>query len=978
MPGIGLTLVTGPANSGRAGEIMRAYRARLPERSILVVPALSDVDRALHELAAAGAVFGTNVVRFSRLFDTIAERCGAPPARPASALQRDVLIERAIGRARLRALRGSSRQPGFARAALRFVRELERSMVEPEELDGALRRWAGRPGHAREATAIYRGYREALEEAGLLDEELFAWSALEALRERPDRFGATPVFVYGFDDFTPLERETLEALASRAAAPVTVSLPYERARPAFRAIAPLFERLRAIADRHVELAGSDEHYAPAAREALSHLERRLYEPAEAAVATGGAVRLQLAGGERAEVELTGAEVLRLMREGTAAGDIVVVFRDPARYASLVEQVFGAYGIPFSLDRRLPLAHTALGKGILALLRCATSEGTADDLIAYLRTPGVVERPRFVDRLEAEVRRAGITTAAQARRKWEERRRRLEEIDRLRRARHGAALVGELSAALDDLFARAYRRRAPVFDDAQLDDPRVASAAKGALAELHALAERAIAGRLDAQRLHDKLARLPVSTGEGPLPDRVSIASPEGVRARRYAAVFVCGLQAGEFPRTPLAEPFLSDADRRALAAASGLVLPTRDDELERERHLFYVCASRAERTLTLSSRFSDENGNPALRSFLVDDVAELFDPSLERDAARRSLSDVTWDAAAAPTAAEWRRATASAGPRHEPAAPDRLANAEVLAEIGGDGRSYSAAALESYADCPVKWLVERVLRPSELEPDPEPLVRGSYAHDVLEQTYRQLREESGSARVTRRSLPAAERILIDALAAKAPRYRISPKETRFRTAVRKLEFDLLRHLAREADAGGDYEPDRLELSFGMDGSELPPLRLEPEGVSILGRIDRVDVSGEEAVVRDYKTGRTAYPVARWQEDHRLQVALYMLAVRELLGLVPVAGLYVPLAGPKPRPRGLVRGDRTAEVGGDLVARDTRTDAEVEDELTRARARVGELAARMRAGEMSPCPERCAWNGGCSYPSICRLDPPAGR
>ena len=30
-----------------------------------------------------------------------------------------------------------------------------------------------------------------------------------------------------------------------------------------------------------------------------------------------------------------------------------------------------------------------------------------------------------------------------------------------------------------------------------------------------------------------------------------------------------------------------------------------------------------------------------------------------------------------------------------------------------------------------------------------------------------------------------------------------------------------------------------------------------------------------------------------------------------------------------------------------------------------------MAGRMRTGDVRPCPETCAWNGGCSYPSICR-------
>ena len=83
----------------------------------------------------------------------------------------------------------------------------------------------------------------------------------------------------------------------------------------------------------------------------------------------------------------------------------MVFREPGRYASLIEQVFDAYGIPYSIDRKVRLGHTGVGRGLLALMRCA-APGGAEDLLAYLRTPGLLEVPGLADRLEAELRREG--------------------------------------------------------------------------------------------------------------------------------------------------------------------------------------------------------------------------------------------------------------------------------------------------------------------------------------------------------------------------------------------------------------------------------------------------------------------------------------------------------------------------------------------------------------------------------------------
>lgn len=968
-----LKLVTGPANSGRAGEVLGAYRARIHESPILVVPAFRDVEHVLRELGGGGAVLGAEVVRFARLFGTIAERCGAGrAARRASRLQRELLVEETVRGLELVELAPSAERPGFARAALRLVAELERSMVEPDSFEQALDAWAGggpRRRYAREVAAIYRAYRERLDAAGLVDAELVAWHAADALRERPERWGDTPVFAYGFDDFTPIELDALETLAGRAGAQVVVSLPYERGRVAFKAVAPVFERLAAIADEHVELPAVADHYAEPSRAALHRLERRLYEAGgpDGRAEAGDAVRLLEAGGERAEVELVAAEALRLVRSGTPAGEVAVVFREPGRHASLVEQVFGAYGVPYSIERWVPLGHTALGRGLLALIRAAGRAGTADDLLAYLRTPGLLELPRIADRLEAEARRQGARSAREAGKLWEERRWRLHELDRLGRA-EGLELLDAVESELGRLFAAGYGRRAPLFDGAELEDPRVFEAARAALRELRALQWIA----LDGARVHEALERVRVRLGEAPAPDRVQVTGPEAVRARRFAAVFVCGLQEGEFPRVAQREPFLPDDDRRAIAAASDLVLPVRDDELDRERHLFYVCASRAERTLLLSSRFADEEGRPQVRSFFVDEAVDLFESGLADGVVRRTLADVAWPPELAPTEAEWERAMALAGPEREQPAPDGLHAREVLDDLGAR-RAFSAGALETFADCPVKWLVDRLLRPDPLEPDPEPMVRGSYAHAVLEATYLELQRATGSAAVTEATLPRAEEILLEQLREKQSEFRLSPKETRVRTAVRRLEFDLLRHLRREAEAGGDFEPRELELEFGMTDEGRPAVELQPEGVSLRGRIDRVDVWDGHALVRDYKSGKKAYPVARWEEDNRLQVAVYMLAVRELLDLEPAGGVYVPLADRRGQPRGLLRKDLADRLGRGFVDTDLKDADEVERQLARARERVCEIAGRIRAGDVRPCPQSCAWNGGCSHPSICRVE-----
>ena len=949
--------------------MLGAFRSRLDEEPLLVVPRIEDIDHHQRELAGDSALLGGGIVRFRWLFEEIAGRCGYS-ARRASRLQVELIAEQATKRASLVALAASAERPGFAKAAVRLFHELERSRVEPGRFAAALKRWAPegpRAVYAGEIASLYRAYRERLEAAGIVDTELFAWQALERLRHEPHRWGRTPVFVYGFDQFTELQLEVLQVLADRSEADVVVSLPYERGRVAFKPLAKTFEDLRAIAgDRVEELPALDDHYAPESRDALHALERGVFADAPAQASAGGAVRLLAGGGARAEIELIAAEVLALLRDGTRPGDVAVVFRDPKRYAALASHVFSAYGIPHSVDRRVPLGHTALGRGLLALIRCARPNGTAADLLAYLRTPGRLRNPGLADRLEAAVRQTGVRDADAAAEAFEQ----IAgwPLDEIARIRESKDLAGALLAIAEARFADPYRRAAHVLRGSELDDARVFDAIRSALGEVAAVARAGV--KPDLLALHDLLAEVEVRTGDAPDPERVQIASPETIRARRFAAVFACGLQEGEWPAPATTDPFLSDDDRREIASAGGLALPLREDQLDRERYLFYATISRAERVLYLSWRVSDEDGNPEARSFFVEDVRDVFGDALPKPRFR-DLAEVTWAREEAPTEVEWQRAVALESPRVMPRLATRILTPALAAWLGDRG-AFSAGMLEAFTECPVRWLVERVLDPAVLEPDPQHLVRGSFAHRVLEITYRRLREETGSGRVTPATLPIAEGLLHEALRDEQHEFQLSPSETRVRAAVRRLEFDLLRYLRHEAQSESELEPQELELSFGLKDSELPALRLEPEGIEIRGVIDRVDRANGHALVVDYKSGKNVMGVAKWAEKGKLQAPLYALVVKDLMGLVPVGAVYQPLAGDDLRARGVVDSDHRDELGGDRYVRtDWKSPDELEAALDEARQTVRSVVQRMRDGAIQPKPGCCSGGTGCAFPSICR-------
>ena len=966
-----LTLITGPANAAKAGAVLDRFRAALPRDPVLVVPTLADVQHYQRELAAEGIVLGAEVVTFNWLVRGIAEATGVP-GRALGRVARERVVRAAVAGTRLEVLARSAAAPGFAGAAGELFAELGRSLVGPARFTQAVRAWDDAPAHAGELAALFSAYHRRLEQLGVVDAEGLARLALDALRERPAAWGGRPVFLYGFDDLTPLQRDAVETLARHA--DVCVALAYEPGRAAFADRAGTVELLKPLAQRHELLADLSEHYAPDAREALHHLERGLFEPGAGRRAPNGAVRLLEAGGERAEAELVAAEILELTGSGVLAEDIAVLVRGGAAEATVLGQVLDSYGIPVSLERRIPLGRTRLGAGVLAGARAVLPGGTAGDVLTWLRTPGRLPDPDAADALDAHVRRAELTTAAEARLAMRRAGALAGANGRGELARADDALVALATAAgggaeafLDALVAEAdaiwtapHRRAAAVLGPEAAADARAAVELRKAADELRGLAaaDPALAGTPDEllAALADVQVREPAADGA------VLVADPLAIRARRFRAVFVCGLQEGSFPRHPMPEPFLDDVARISLARASGLVLARHEDVLARERYLLYAAASRPEEVLFLSFRSSDEEGDPALPSAFVDDVRALFTDELWTRRGRRLLGEVTWPPAAAPTPHELRRARAVAEELPDPP-PLGPPTAEPVLALLAARETEAARGLELFAGCGVRWLIESVLRPVRTEPDPEPMRRGSIAHAVLEQTLRRLREREGSARLTPASLPAA---LEELEAAMADR-RASATGTRARAALRELEVDLRRLLRHEAETGPALEPRRLEWSFGREGDEHGPLPLADSGIGVTGRVDRIDVdASRRALVRDYK-GRTVSPGARWVRDRRLQVALYALAVRDLLGLDVAGALYQPVGHRDVRARGLVRDDVPGSyVNGDVV------DAETFDAaLDEARRLAVRAATEIRAGRVRACPDSCLPSGGCAYPAICR-------
>ncbi len=283
----------------------------------------------------------------------------------------------------------------------------------------------------------------------------------------------------------------------------------------------------------------------------------------------------------------------------------------------------------------------------------------------------------------------------------------------------------------------------------------------------------------------------------------------------------------------------------------------------------------------------------------------------------------------------------------------------ALAHLG-PREVFSASELESYAQCPFAWFVERLLRPVSLELPFDARVQGTVMHQVLADVYRALRTE-GLLPLDEDRLERAAALVDHHLDAGLEAYASRGDAAERRLAGLEVRQRVLAFLAAEAVTGSSMLPTSFEQEVGAgDGVDLDGFRLS-------GRIDRVDVGPADGpvFVIDYKSGGTAYGPT-FAPNGALQVPLYLSALRAASPERRLAGGgYVALASEKRR--GMVLKEHAPLLGSWLSRSAAVEEDAFEAELAACLDAARAAAQGMRAGRIQPESPR-------SCPSYCRLGP----
>jgi ATP-dependent helicase/nuclease subunit B len=431
----------------------------------------------------------------------------------------------------------------------------------------------------------------------------------------------------------------------------------------------------------------------------------------------------------------------------------------------------------------------------------------------------------------------------------------------------------------------------------------------------------------------------------PALDQVLVGAIDRSRNPELKLAILLGLNESVFPASPPSAVLLTEADRETLAAQGVELGPDRHRLLGCERYFGYIACTRPSQrlVLTCSERAADDrvlNRSPFIahlqRLFpgltverpdlqgtwaASEHVCELApalvrlesgdqQPPSQLHALEALMEDGQW-----PGVSELAESLASLG-----AATRVLTLSPQLAErlYGPFILHTSVSDLEQFAACPFKFFVKAGLAAGERQRfEVDSRRSGSFLHDVLARFHQELRNEG---RRWRDVEPAEARERIARIAREQARafgegvFQADEQTLFTAQSLTLLLQDLIETVVTWARAAYDFDPAEAELSFGRQGSRLPPWELDLEEghrLALRGVIDRVDLAtipnSDEVLcaILDYKSSAKKVDPLLLAHGIQMQLPAYLAAMAALaprwtaLGprrLRPAGFFYVPLQG----------------------------------------------------------------------------------
>ena len=698
-------------------------------------------------------------------------------------------------------------------------------------------------------------------------------------------------------------------------------------------------------------------------EELKHLEENFYKiPYKKYEGDPKNIKMFLANNQYSEIEHIATQIVKLVRnEEYRYKDISVITKNLSIYSSLIKVIFSNYNIPVFIDEKRELSENIIVKFLISVLEICNKNWSYESVFNYLKTGFVNIEREEIFKLENYCIRWGIKGNKWYKEDWNyvgKDEYTKEEVDRLNELRR--MIVKPIrnlqeKAKKDNTFLNLTKILYEFLQEMKLEETiklkinkleekgfiELANEYETSFKVLIELFDEIVLVFGEEKTNFDKyISTLKIglkNTGLGKIPatqDEVIVGDVSRSRSHKVKAVFIIGINDGEFPSVYKDEGFFNDKDREYLKEQGFELANGSLENLYEENFNIYKAFTVAEEKLFLSYASSDNEGRTLRPSILITKMKKIYSNlqetsdiiSQEKEIITKNntfdnlieklndyqegkdVEDIWFDVLNYyENDALWKsRLLKSLEGITYTNIPEQI-KPEFVKKLYGETLHTTISRLERYRSCPFSFYLEYGLKLKEKKSlKLDTIDTGSFMHEVIDTFF----ENVANKKISIQEIENAD---IEKIVKQIVEEKLNLTSNYIFKSIPKFII-LTNRLCRlvtlsiiyivQGLKNTDFEVVGNEIEF-KNGKEYRPIEIvtkDGKKVEITGKIDRIDLAKDETGkymrIIDYKSSAKDINLNEVLAGLQLQLITYLDAVCQDKDLIPAGILYFGLVEPK--------------------------------------------------------------------------------
>lgn len=961
-----LRIIYGRAGTGKSEYCYReiAEKIKADNQILIITPEQFSftAEKKLMEAIDANAVFNAEVVTLSRMAYRVINEIGGRTETNLSKCGKAMLIYSILNnnKKELKLIGKNDENVDMLDTA---ITEFKKHGISIEQLKQEIDKQEDiyLKNKLTDLSLVYEGFENQL--SGKYIDETDLLTILAENIENTDMFNNQYIYIDEFAGFTKQEYQIIEKLilvANQVTVTICIdelNIPKNPNTDIFYSNENTVNKLFEIAQNcgtKVEEIKLENKYRFKSNE-LKHLEENLYEnrPHKYTNSVEN-IKLFLAKNQYSEIEEVAKNILKLVRDnGYRYKDISIITKNISNYSSLARAIFDKYDIPIFIDENRDLNQNIIIQYILSVLEIFTKNWSYESVFNYIKTGFSNIEEDEIFKLEKYCLKWGIKQNKWKKEftygKYEEKDK--TEIERLERIRKDIVNpLMKLKSDIDnDKTAEGISKSIYKF----LVEENIAEKINKKIEELEKVGQvdlvkeyqsslQTILDILDEivlvfsddKMTIDKYAQiLKVGFKNSNLTkipgtqDQVIMGDVDRSRSHKVKAIFIIGLNDGEFPSVHKDEGFLNDLDRETLKQDGIELAKGTIENLYEDNFNIYKAFSTAEEKLYLLYSSSDVQGKALRPSMLINKIKKIYPMLQEESDVIENKSEVlnkktTYDELIIQLSklkeqdeidkvwyyvydyykkdTEWNtKLEQNLKGLNYTNIPEKIEQTNID-KLYGNTLVTSISKLERYRSCPFSYYLQYGLK---IKPEEELKIQtlntGTFIHEIIDEFFEAVREAGIKlAEITDEQLAEIINKIIDEKLKQSQNY-IFTSTAKYRALVVRLKKIIQKALKYIIGTlvQSRFEVLGTEVEFGEKG-KYKPIRLTLEDgkrIEIIGKIDRIDTAqsedGRYLRIIDYKSSAKNIDLNEVYAGLQIQLLTYLDAACKEEDLMPAGVLY---------------------------------------------------------------------------------------